>query len=127
MNGTVILKPEVTSLSDSGATFMDGTTLNDLDTIILCTGYQSEYSFDKENILQVPSESNPLLYKFVFPINLKHHTLAVIGRPHPTIGAVNISNELQSRWAVRVFKVGKNICIIAIILEDKLISVLKIL
>ena len=42
------------------------------------------------------------LYKYVWPVNLPHATLAVIGLLQP-YGSISPLSELQSRWAARVF------------------------
>lgn len=43
------------------------------------------------------------LYKYVWPVTVQRHTLAIIGGVQP-LGAVNPLSELQCRWATRVIK-----------------------
>ena len=54
-------------------------------------------------------ENHVLLYKYMFPPDLQHPTLAVIGCIQPN-GSLWPTAELQSRLATRVFKV-KLICL----------------
>ena len=42
------------------------------------------------------------LYKYVFPYDHKHHTMAILGCVQP-IGALMPLSELQARWACKVF------------------------
>lgn len=43
------------------------------------------------------------IYKLVWPIDLKHHTLATVGCCGYIGGAVATAFELQARWAAAVF------------------------
>ena len=43
------------------------------------------------------------LYKHIFPPNLEHPTLAVVGFIH-ALGAIMPQAEMQARWVTRVFK-----------------------
>lgn len=42
------------------------------------------------------------LYKYIFPYEHNHHTLAILGCLQP-IGAIMPLSELQARWACKVF------------------------
>ena len=46
------------------------------------------------------------LYKFVFPPDLQHPTLAVIACIQPVGGSITAVGEMQCRWAARVWAVG---------------------
>ena len=43
------------------------------------------------------------IYKLVWPIDLKYHTLATVGCCGYVLGAVATAFELQARWAAAVF------------------------
>lgn len=50
----------------------------------------------------IPIEDNNVnLYKFVFPPDLLHSTLAVIGLVVP-LGALGPVSEMQSRWVAQI-------------------------
>uniref|UniRef100_A0A671V321 Flavin-containing monooxygenase n=1 Tax=Sparus aurata TaxID=8175 RepID=A0A671V321_SPAAU len=85
LSGSVIIKPNVKEIRGSTMVFDDGSTV---DTIVNAT-YKSGHRIG--------------LYKHVFPPNIEHPTLAVVGFIHG-FGAINILAEMQARWATRVFK-----------------------
>lgn len=49
------------------------------------------------------------LYKHIFPPNMEHPTLAVVGFIH-ALGAIMPQAEMQARWVTRVFK-GEATCV----------------
>lgn len=101
LTGLVVVKPNVTQLTVDGVEFEDGSTVENVDIVIFCTGYDMRFPYleIEEEILH---ENKVNLYKYVFPTFLKQHTLAVIGNIQP-VGAVNPISELQARWACGVF------------------------
>ena len=101
ITGALVVKPNVEQFTKSGVIFDDGSTVNDLDAVIFCTGYDMRFPYleiEQEMVLK----NEVKLYKYVFPPFLKKPTLAVIGNIQP-IGAVNPISELQARLACRVF------------------------
>uniref|UniRef100_A0A671V1B6 Flavin-containing monooxygenase n=1 Tax=Sparus aurata TaxID=8175 RepID=A0A671V1B6_SPAAU len=88
LSGSVIIKPNVKEIRGSTMVFDDGSTVEKVDTIVNAT-YKSGHRIG--------------LYKHVFPPNIEHPTLAVVGFIHG-FGAINILAEMQARWATRVFK-----------------------
>nr|XP_054769781.1 flavin-containing monooxygenase 5-like [Lytechinus pictus] len=101
VNGSVIIKPDVKRFTSTGVVFQDGTT-EDLDVVILGTGYLFKFPFLEDSVIKVEQNKLPL-YKYVFPVNLQHPTIAFLGYIQP-IGAINPISEIQARWATRVFK-----------------------
>lgn len=101
ITGAVVIKPNVTSFTQTGVVFEDGTKVNDLDAVIFCTGYKIGFKFIDHSILPV-NDNKVELYKYVFPPNLAKPTLAVFGCIQP-LGAIFPISELQARWATRVF------------------------
>ncbi|XP_041482053.1 flavin-containing monooxygenase 5-like [Lytechinus variegatus] len=101
MNGSIIVKPDVKRFTSTGVVFQDGTT-EDLDVVILGTGYIFRFPFLEDSVIKVEQNKLPL-YKYVFPVNLQHPTIAFLGYIQP-LGAINPISELQARWATRVFK-----------------------
>ncbi|XP_031348353.1 dimethylaniline monooxygenase [N-oxide-forming] 2-like [Photinus pyralis] len=72
-------KPEITELSDYGATFQDGTK-EDVDVILYCTGYAYTYPFLSEACgISVNDNWVYPLYKHI--VNINHPTMFFIGIP----------------------------------------------
>uniref|UniRef100_H0XZJ7 Flavin-containing monooxygenase n=1 Tax=Otolemur garnettii TaxID=30611 RepID=H0XZJ7_OTOGA len=100
ISGRVLIKPNVREFTETSAIFEDDTE-EDIDVIIFATGYTLSFLFleDDSKIL----DSQHSMFKFVFPPQLEKPTLAFIGIIQP-VGATIPTAEIQSRWAVRVFK-----------------------
>ena len=81
---------------------MDGTFEDNIDCVIMATGYTFCFPFVECPSFEV-KKNEVNLYKLVFPPDLKHSTICVIGCAQPW-GAIHPISELQSRWATRVFK-----------------------
>ena len=73
-----------------------------VDTIVFATGYSYDFPFLPSNTMY-KSGYRVGLYKHVFPPNLEHPTLAVVGFIH-ALGAIMPQAEMQARWVTRVFK-----------------------
>ena len=106
LNGSIVIKPDVKHFTPTGVVFQDGTT-EELDVVIVATGYVFRFPFLGESVLKIEKNRLPL-YKYVFPPDLKKPTIAFIGYVQP-IGAINPISEMQSRWAARVFKGATNL------------------
>lgn len=102
-SGQVTIKGDVKFVSDNGVFFEDGSYEDNIDVIIYTTGYKIEFPFLKHPSYKV-HDNLTNLYKFVFSPDVKPHTLAIIGCIQP-YGSLLPVSELQSRWAVMVFKV----------------------
>jgi dimethylaniline monooxygenase (N-oxide forming) len=102
-SGTLVMKPNIKLITDSSVQFDDGSTVDDIDAIILATGYTFGFPFLEKEVVNV--QNNVVeLYKYIFPPHLQPHTLAIIGCVQP-VGSLNPISEMQSRLATRVFKV----------------------
>ncbi|CAI9718397.1 flavin-containing monooxygenase 5-like isoform X1 [Octopus vulgaris] len=99
---SVIIKPDVQEITENGIQFVDGTFEDNIDTIILATGYDIKIPFIAKSILDT-EKNNFHLFKYIFPPDLEKPTLALIGFVQP-IGALLPISELQCRLATRVFK-----------------------
>lgn len=67
-----------------------------IDAVVLATGYHISFPYLSQSI--VSTQNNKVsLYKYVFPPNLSHHSLGIIGLIQP-IGPIFPIAELQSRW-----------------------------
>nr|XP_039270502.1 flavin-containing monooxygenase 5-like isoform X1 [Styela clava] len=103
VNGTVILKPNVTEFTENEVIFKDGTR-EKIDAVIFATGFSFEFPFLDRNIIDTTSNQSGL-YRLVWPMNLEQNTLAVIGLVQP-LTVIGPCSEIQSRWAAKVFKGG---------------------
>ncbi|KCV68695.1 hypothetical protein H696_04983 [Fonticula alba] len=105
--GSVVLAPDVFNIEGKTITFLDGRSII-ADDIILATGYQIAFPFiDAEDPaladLRVEKNRPKNLYKFVFPIDRPHSTLAFIGLIQP-FGAIMPVSEIQARWVAGVLR-----------------------
>ena len=101
ISGALAVKPNVSHFTKHGVQFDDGSTVDNLDAVVLCTGYDMRFPY-LEIEQEIVARNQVNLYKYVFPPFLKKRTLAVIGNIQPR-GAINPISELQSRLACRVF------------------------
>jgi len=99
-NGSLKLTPNVTRFTSTGVVFDDGSTIDDLDVIIFCTGYKITFPFLSNEVIQVLN-NHVTLYKFMFPPDHTYPTMAFIGLTQSS-GAMFSLMEIQARWAARV-------------------------
>lgn len=104
--GSVVVKPNIKTITKTGVEFDDSTFEDDIDVIIFATGYTIGFPFIDNDVIEV--KDNVInLYKYVFPPDLEHPTLGVIGCCQPR-GAGMPLMELQSRLATAIFKVSSD-------------------
>ncbi|KAJ8303800.1 hypothetical protein KUTeg_018723 [Tegillarca granosa] len=101
-SGSIIVKPDIKQFTTSGVEFTDGTFVDDIDAVILGTGYIFGFPFLDKSVIDV-QQNKVDMYMLMFPPNLERHTLAIIGCFQP-LGAIMLLSEMQSRLATRVFK-----------------------
>ena len=101
--GSVKVKPDIKLITKTGVEFEDGTFEDNIDVIILATGYIFGFPFIDKDVIDV-QDNQVDLYKYIFPPDLEHPTLAVIGCIQPN-GAFMPVFEMQCRWATRLWKV----------------------
>ncbi|XP_061634381.1 flavin-containing monooxygenase 5-like [Phyllopteryx taeniolatus] len=107
LSGSVIIKPNVEEIRGSSVLFEDGSVVEKVDTIVFATGYNYDFPYLPANALY-KSGHRVGLYKHVFPPNLEHPTLAVVGFIH-ALGAIMPQAEMQARWVVHVLKGQKKL------------------
>ncbi|KAJ8039499.1 Dimethylaniline monooxygenase [N-oxide-forming] 1 [Holothuria leucospilota] len=100
--GKVKVKPGIKRFLPKGVEFTDGTSLEDIDIVVWGTGYDVKTPFIDDKLVSDDIYTRDL-YKYVFPARLPHATLACIGLIPPDSGLTPIG-EIQSRWAMRIFK-----------------------
>jgi len=100
--GAVVVKPNIKRISKRTVEFEDGSVVEDIDAIIMATGYKFGFPFIDKSVIEVKNNKVEL-YKYCFPPRLEQPSMAVIGFIQPW-GAIMPIAELQCRWAARVFK-----------------------
>lgn len=102
----IIFKPNVQRLTENGVAFEDGTTEENIDAVVYATGYKIDMSFIKHPSYSVRDDTVIDLFRFVFAPDVHPPTMAIIGCVQPSNSVLPIT-EMQSRWAVAVFKVSR--------------------
>ncbi|KAM3619276.1 uncharacterized protein V6R79_005457 [Siganus canaliculatus] len=102
LSGSVIIKPNVKEIHGSTVVFDDGSIAEKVDRIAFATGYNYDFPYLPSDVMY-KSGHRVGLYKHIFPPNLEHPTLAVVGFIH-AFGAVMPQAEMQARWVARVMK-----------------------
>ncbi|XP_029938940.1 dimethylaniline monooxygenase [N-oxide-forming] 5-like [Salarias fasciatus] len=102
LSGSVVIKPNVKEIRGSTVVFEDGSKVEKVDVIVFATGYNYDFPYLPSNAMY-KSGHRVALYKHVFPPNIEHPTLAVVGFIHG-LGAIMPQAEMQARWVTRVFK-----------------------
>ena len=100
---SICIKPNIKRITPTAVEFDDGTSVDDIDTIIYATGYEFGFPFIDHPGYEVKANRIEL-YKYMFAPDMAHHTLAVIGFVQPHGSTIPIA-EMQNRLACRVFKV----------------------
>uniref|UniRef100_H2YD43 Flavin-containing monooxygenase n=1 Tax=Ciona savignyi TaxID=51511 RepID=H2YD43_CIOSA len=95
INGSIMIKSNIELIFDDG-------TAVEADAVIFATGFIFQFPFQNDSIAKL-NGTDSQLYKYIWPVGMAKHTLAVIGHVH-VLGAVNPVSEMQCRWATRVFK-----------------------
>lgn len=99
--GRINMITNVERFTENGAVFVDGTELDNIDVVILGTGFKYSFPFIQKDAIKVEN-AFPFLYDLVWPADMEPATLAIIGLVQPFGGLPPIL-EMQSRWAARVF------------------------
>ncbi|XP_053376257.1 flavin-containing monooxygenase 5-like [Mercenaria mercenaria] len=104
MTGALRVKPNIHHFNENSVQFDDG-SVEDIDTVIFATGYEYKIGIVDESVTKVEGNKTSL-YKYMFPPQAPHPTLAVVGLVQ-AIGAVMPISEMQCRWFTRIMK-GEN-------------------
>ncbi|XP_021344877.1 dimethylaniline monooxygenase [N-oxide-forming] 5-like [Mizuhopecten yessoensis] len=101
-SGSIKVKTDIKCFTATGVEFTDGTKEENIDVVILATGYIFGFPFIDKSVIDV-QDNRIELFKYMFPPNLKKPTICVVGCVQP-IGSLMPISELQCRLAARVFK-----------------------
>lgn len=102
MSGSIMVKPHVTRFTETSVHFADGSVVDNLDVVMLATGYDYSFPFLDESIVK-KDDNKGSFYKKIIPLGIEKPTIAFIAFVMP-IGPTMVVAELQSRWAASLFK-----------------------
>ena len=102
-SGKVILKPGIEHIEGNRVYFENGSFVDNVDDIILCTGYKRDFPFIDKTLLEFEHHDKYIpLYKGVFSPKFRER-LAFAGFQN-TLNASTITSEMESRYAAEVIK-----------------------
>ncbi|CAB4017658.1 Dimethylaniline monooxygenase [N-oxide-forming] 5, partial [Paramuricea clavata] len=101
ITGMLKVKGNVKEIAENSVTLQGGETLDNIDALVLATGFKLKYSFAKD-IIEVKDDFYTSLYKHIFLPGDKWHTLAVIGAV-VVDASTAAASEMQARVAAEVF------------------------
>ncbi|XP_071096326.1 flavin-containing monooxygenase 5-like [Haliotis cracherodii] len=99
--GLLKIKTDIKRFTKTGVEFVDGTVEDNIDVVILATGYVFGFPFIDKSVIDV-QKNKVKMFKYMFPPDLPKQTLVAIGFCQP-VGAIMPITELQCRLATRVF------------------------
>ncbi|GFY68126.1 dimethylaniline monooxygenase 5 [Trichonephila inaurata madagascariensis] len=100
LSGKVAIRGSIKHFTKKGVVFEGEQQETEVDVVILATGYQVKFPFLSEDILSVV-DNKVRLYKFIYPPDLPHPTLAIMGLVQPSGPGFPIF-EMQARWIARI-------------------------
>lgn len=74
----------------------------EIDAVVLATGYEYKIGIVDESVTRIEGNKTTL-YKYMFPPQLSHPSLAIVGLVQ-AVGAVMPISEMQCRWFTKVVK-----------------------
>ncbi|CAJ0595987.1 unnamed protein product [Cylicocyclus nassatus] len=95
-SGTVVVKPNIEKFIEHDVYFTDGSWAKDIDYVVLSTGYDITFPIVENGELIKVKNNQVDLYKYMFPLDQPHNTLAVIGLIQP-LGSIMPIAEMQAR------------------------------
>ena len=102
-----MVKGNISRFEKNGVVFEHENSVLELDGVIFATGYVMKLPFVEEEIY-IKKDGSSNLYKGVFPIGMKHPTLAFIGFVKSNGPQIPIA-ESQCRWAARILSKKLNL------------------
>ena len=100
ITGSVKVKGNIKELRDNSVVLQGSETLENIDALVLATGFKPNYAFAKD-IVKVKDDFYTSLYKHVFLPDDEWHTLSVIGAVD-VVGPEPPVSEMQARVVTEV-------------------------
>lgn len=105
-SGKIKVKPSIEKSDGNTIYFSNGTVAENVDTVVLCTGYQRHFPYFEAGIIPLEHNGKHIpLYKNIFTTKFRE-SLAFVGMCS-VFGSTTLTSEMQARYAAEVFK--KNI------------------
>ena len=102
-SGKVVIKPGIEKAVDHSVYFTNGTCVDNIDTIIFCTGYKRLFPFFSEKLFQMETKGKYIpLYNGIFSPNFENN-ICFVGMFN-VFGSVALTSEMQARYAAEVFR-----------------------
>lgn len=101
LSGTVVTRGSINNFAKNGVVFQGEEEETQVDVVFLATGYKVKFPFLSDDIVQVV-DNKVKLYKFIFPPQLPHASLAILGLIQPSGPGFPVG-EMQCRWTARIF------------------------
>ncbi|GMT35859.1 hypothetical protein PFISCL1PPCAC_27156, partial [Pristionchus fissidentatus] len=117
-SGTIRIKPVIEKITEHGVEFADGTKVDDVDTIIVSTGYSFDLPVIEKGKLVPVVENEVDLYQLIFPMNVEKDTLGVIGFFQP-YGSIMAIAEMQARLVLDVIAGHSKLPTMVICLQEQ--------
>lgn len=108
-SGTVRVKPGIKSFTETSIHFEDGTFVENVDEVILATGFSFHFNLIENGNLVKVDENKTDAFKYMFPMaTADKNTLAVIGLVQ-VIGSIMPISEMQARVYLESFAAGREL------------------
>ena len=102
-SGKIKVKPGIESINESTVHFTNGSYAENVNTIVLCTGYQRSFPFLPNDLIPIEKNGKFIpLYKGIFTPKFCS-SLAFIGM-FTVSGPLVYTMEMQARYAAQVFR-----------------------
>lgn len=108
LSGAIVVKGDILRFTEKGVIFKGEEDEEcEVDAVVFATGYDIVFPF-LGDVLPSTSGNKIQLYQRVFPPQLRHPTLAIIGLIQP-IGPIFPVAEIQARWVCQLLKKEKQL------------------
>ena len=101
LSGRVRKVAPINSFSRQSALLTDHTTIDKIDVVLLCTGFEAKFSF-LDDLWDRKHQKETVLYRHTLPLEKQLQGLAFVGMPY-TLTALFPTAELQSRWLTELW------------------------
>lgn len=117
LSGSVIQKGDIVHFTENGVIFDGDETTTNVNSVVMATGYTWGFPLLEDGVLQTEADGRINLYKCMYPVQLPHPTLAILGFFNPW-GPGFPLGELQVRWATHLLATNGKLPSKEIMIED---------
>jgi len=120
-----VMKPDLKTFEGTTARFVDGTTFDNVDVVVLCTGYRISFPFLEKHVEKSVCAIRPVLFKHMIEPSIGLG-LTFVGFCRPGVGSIPPLAEMQSRYLAlllsRKKRLPPQLDMIRTIQEDDLVT-----